>query len=76
MTLVKTGDPNDPATRGTRSLSAFVIENGMPGYRIGRMETTLGRKEDLAELIFDNVLSPTAILSDRSVAAFLRFSLP
>ena len=62
MTLVKTGDPNDPATRGTRSLSAFIIENGTPGYRIGRMETTMGRREDLAELIFDNVFVPDSHL--------------
>jgi alkylation response protein AidB-like acyl-CoA dehydrogenase len=62
MTLFKTGDPNDPATRGTRSLSAFIVETGMPGYRIGRMENTLGRKGDLAELIFDNVFVPDSYL--------------
>ncbi len=62
MTLFKTGDPNDPATRGTRSLSAFIVETGMPGYRIGRLENTMGRKEDLAELIFDNVFIPDSHL--------------
>ena len=62
MTLVKTGDPNDPATRGTRSLSAFIVENGMPGYRMGRMENTLGRDDDLAEIIFDNVFVPDSNL--------------
>jgi hypothetical protein len=62
MTLVKTGDPNDPATRGTRSLSAFIVEKGMPGYRMGRMENTLGRDDDLAEIIFDNVFVPDSNL--------------
>jgi len=58
MTLFKTGDPNAPATKGLRSLTAFIVEKGMPGYRVGRIEDTLARKEDLAELIFDNVFVP------------------
>jgi alkylation response protein AidB-like acyl-CoA dehydrogenase len=58
MTLVKTGDPNDPATRGGKSLTAFIVEKGMPGFRIGRMENTLGRKGDLTEFVFDNVFVP------------------
>lgn len=58
MTLVKTGDPNDPATPGARSLSAFIVEKGMSGFRIGRLENTLGRKHDLTEFIFDNVFVP------------------
>ncbi len=58
MTLVKTGDPNDSATRGMRSLTAFIVEKDMPGYRVGRVENTLARKEDLAELIMDNVFVP------------------
>ncbi len=62
MTLVKTGDPNDPATPGTRSLSAFIVEKGMPGFRITRMENTLGRKGDLTEYVFDNVFVPDSHL--------------
>ncbi len=62
MTLVKTGDPNDPATRGARSLSAFIVEMGTPGFRLGRLENTLGRKEDIAELIFDNCFVPDSHL--------------
>lgn len=58
MTLFKTGDPNDPATRGPRSLTAFIVEKGMPGFRVGRIENTLARKSDLAELIFDDVFVP------------------
>ena len=58
MTLFKTGDPNDPATPGLSSLTAFIVEKDMPGFRLGRIEDTLARKEDLAELIFDNVFVP------------------
>jgi len=58
MTLVKTGDPNDPATPGARSLTAFIVEKDMPGYRVGRIEHTMARKEDLAEVILDNVFVP------------------
>jgi len=62
MTLVKTGDPNDPATKGMRSLSAFIVERGMPGFRIGRLENDLGRKGDLTEFVFDNVFVPDSHL--------------
>jgi len=58
MTLFKTGDPNDPATRGARSLTAFIVDVDMPGFRFGRIENTMGRKRDLAEMIFDNVFVP------------------
>lgn len=58
MTLVKTGDPNDPTTRGAKSLTAFIVEKDMPGFKIGRIEHTLARREDLAEVIFDNVFVP------------------
>lgn len=55
IVLAKTGDPSHPATRGLKSLTAFIVEEGMPGYRVGRLENTLYRKEDLAELVLDNV---------------------
>lgn len=58
MALVKTGDPSDPATKGVRSLSAFIIERDMPGYRVSRLENTIGRKADLTEITLDNVFVP------------------
>lgn len=58
LVLAKTGDPNAPETKGPKALSAFVVEKGMPGYRIGRREHTITRKYDLAEVIFDNVFVP------------------
>jgi alkylation response protein AidB-like acyl-CoA dehydrogenase len=57
MALVKTGDPKDPATKGARAFSAFVIEKGMPGFRVTRMEKNLYSKET-ASIVFDNVRVP------------------
>lgn len=58
MVLVKTGDPSDPKTRGTRALSAFIVERGMDGFRVARKESTLAKKEELWELVFDNCFVP------------------
>jgi len=67
MTLFKTGDPKDPATRGARSLTAFIVDTqDMPGFRFGRMENTLGRKRDLTEMIFDNVFVPDSFVVGES----------
>lgn len=62
MALVKTGDPNDPKTPGARSLTAFIIDREFDGFRIGRLENTLGRKGDLTEFIFDNVFVPDSFV--------------
>jgi len=58
MALVKTGDPKDPSTSGVKSLTAFIVEKGMPGYRVGRTENTLAGEGELAELVMDNVFVP------------------
>jgi|GEM_PF-2236204 alkylation response protein AidB-like acyl-CoA dehydrogenase len=58
MALFKTGDPNDPKTPGGRSLTAFIVDREFDGFRVGRLENTLGRKGDLTEFIFDNVFVP------------------
>ncbi|MCE1166176.1 MAG: acyl-CoA dehydrogenase family protein [Bacteroidetes bacterium] len=40
-------------------ISAFILERGMPGFRIGKKENKLGmRASDTAELIFENVEIP------------------
>lgn len=40
-------------------ISAFILEPGMPGFRIGKKENKLGmRASDTAELIFENVEVP------------------
>ena len=62
MALVKTGDPADPKTRGLKALSAFVIEKGMPGYKVSRLENTVTRQQELRELVFDNLFVPDSYL--------------
>ena len=57
MVLAKTGDPMDPATRGIRSLSAFIVEKDMPGYKVERVEESMAGR-DTASLRFDNVRVP------------------
>lgn len=55
MALIKTGDASK---LGGRSLTAFIIDREFDGFKIGRLENTLGRKGDLTEFIFDNVFVP------------------
>ena len=61
MVLAKTGDPMDPATRGIRSLSAFIVEKDMPGYKVERVEESMAGR-DTASLRFDNVRVPESYL--------------
>jgi alkylation response protein AidB-like acyl-CoA dehydrogenase len=52
----------DPA-RGTKGISAFVLERGMPGFSAGRPYRKLGlHASNTAELVFDNVAVPAANL--------------
>ena len=44
---------------GTRGISAFILEKGMPGFNIGKKEKKLGiRGSSTCELIFENVKIP------------------
>ena len=46
-------------TAGTRGISAFILEKGMPGFSIGKEEKKLGiRGSATCELIFDHVKVP------------------
>ena len=48
---------------GARGITAFVVEKGMPGFSIGKVEDKLGiRAESVAELVFDDVRVPAANL--------------
>jgi alkylation response protein AidB-like acyl-CoA dehydrogenase len=45
--------------KGTRGLSAFVVEKGTPGFRPGKKENKLGlRASDTSELIFEDCEIP------------------
>lgn len=46
-------------SRGTRGISAFIVEKGTPGFTLGKKEDKLGiRASDTRELIFENVRIP------------------
>jgi hypothetical protein len=45
--------------RGTRGLSAFIVERGTPGFRAGKKENKLGlRASDTSELVFEECVIP------------------
>ncbi len=44
---------------GTKGISAFIVESGMPGFRVGKKEKKLGiRGSSTCELIFENCEVP------------------
>lgn len=46
----------DPAAKGSRGISLFIVEKGMPGFTVGRKFDKHGwRASDTAELFFDNL---------------------
>ncbi|AYD41112.1 acyl-CoA dehydrogenase [Clostridium fermenticellae] len=46
-------------SKGTRGISAFVIERGMPGFTIGKVEDKMGiRGSSTTELIFEDLKVP------------------
>lgn len=50
-------------SRGTRGISAFIVEKGTPGFEIGKREDTMGiRCVPVHELHFKNCRVPTANL--------------
>ena len=63
MLLAKTGDPNDPKTPGIRSLSAFIVEREMEGFKIERVERSMAVGGDFtASITLDNVRVPESYL--------------
>lgn len=46
-------------SKGTRGISAFIVEKDYPGFRIGKVEDKMGiRASSTAELIFENCKVP------------------
>lgn len=44
---------------GTRGISAFIVEKGMPGFQVGKKELKMGiRGSATCELIFENCIVP------------------
>ena len=64
----------DPSAKGSRGISAFILEKGMPGFTVGKKEDKLGmRASDTVQLRFEGVKVPTAQLLGKENEGFLYF---
>ena len=53
----------DPAAKGSRGVSMFVVEKDAPGFRVGRqLDKTGWRSSDTAELVFEDCALPADAL--------------
>jgi len=58
--------------KGTRGLSAFIVEKGTPGFRPGKKENKLGlRASDTSELIFEDCEIPGENLLGKEGEGFI-----
>lgn len=58
-------------TKGTRGISAFIVEKGTPGFTIGKVEDKMGiRGSSTTELIFENCRIPKENLLGREGQGF------
>ena len=58
-------------SKGTKGISAFIIEKGFPGFSIGKKEDKLGiRASSTTELIFENCVVPKGNLIGREGKGF------
>ena len=56
-----------------KGISAFILEKGMNGFKVGKKENKLGmRASDTAELIFDNVKVPVENLIGNENEGFIQ----
>jgi acyl-CoA dehydrogenase len=62
----------DPAARGTRGISVFLVEAGRDGVRVGRKDRKMGQAGAwTAEVLFDEVKVPaTALVGGQEGAGF------
>jgi butyryl-CoA dehydrogenase len=58
-------------SKGTRGISAFIVEKEMPGFSIGKKEEKMGiRGSSTCELIFENVKVPAGNLLGKEGGGF------
>lgn len=49
----------DPAAGAKKGISAFIVEKGMPGFQVARVEEKMGiRASETAELVFEDLRIP------------------
>ncbi len=64
------------ASKGTKGISAFIMDTATPGFRVGKREKKMGlRGSDTVEVVFqDCILPPSSLLGDPAggFRAFMR----
>ena len=61
----------DPAAKGSRGISMFIVEKGTPGFRVGRaLDKTGWLSSDTAELVFEDCRVPAENLLGDENAGF------
>ena len=61
----------DPAAKGSRGISMFIVEKGTPGFRVGRALNKTGwLSSDTAELVFEDCRVPAENLLGEENAGF------
>ena len=61
----------DPSATGTRGISAFVVEDGTPGFHLGKIENKMGiRGSQTGELVFEDCAIPAANLLGKEGEGF------
>ncbi len=61
----------DPAAKGSRGISMFIVEKGTPGFRVGRALNKTGwLSSDTAELVFEDCRVPAGNLLGEENAGF------
>jgi acyl-CoA dehydrogenase len=61
----------DPDSKGSRSISMFIVEKGAPGFRVGRaLKKTGWLCSDTAELVFEDCRIPAENLLGEENAGF------
>ena len=64
----------DPAATGSRGISAFILEKGMPGFSVGKKEDKLGmRASDTVSLRFEELKVPAGNLLGQENEGFHYF---
>jgi alkylation response protein AidB-like acyl-CoA dehydrogenase len=59
-------------TKGTKGLSAFLVDKGTKGFRAGKKENKLGlRASDTSELIFEDCVLPTSAMCGQEGQGFV-----
>ena len=70
---ITTTAKTDPE-KGTKGISAFIVEKGTPGFKPGRDEKKMGLKGSVtSELFFENVRIPEANLLGKENQGFKQF---